>query len=143
MPVSYTHLTDYLQESLERVVSRMTNRFISGMASGSVSLKKAALTGNDKTAEVSYSIEIGKKYADFFQGGNSKMDITVAVLDPNTKEVLYDTTISQNINGPGTYEGGVKVPNKVNKTSSTIQMYVKMCIRDRWNIPTVWKKHTG
>lgn len=81
-----SYSTDYLQESLERVVSRMTNRFISGMASGSVSLKKAALTGNDKTAEVSYSIEIGKKYADFFQGGNSKMDITVAVFDPNTKK---------------------------------------------------------
>ncbi|MEI1256773.1 alpha/beta hydrolase-fold protein [Blautia sp. JLR.GB0024] len=121
-----SYSTDYLQESLERVVSRMTNRFISGLASGSVSLKKAALTGNDKTAEVSYSIEIGEKYADFFQGGNSKMDITVAVLDPNTKEILYDTTISQNINGPGTYEGGVKVPNKVNKTSSTIQMYVNL-----------------
>lgn len=116
----------YLQESLERVVSRMTNRFFSGMASGNVSLKKAALTGNDKTAEVNYSIEIGNKYAEFFQGGNSKMDITIAVLDPSTKEVLYDTTISQTINGPGKYEGGVKVPNKVNKTSSTIQMYADL-----------------
>lgn len=117
---------EYLQESLERVVNRMTSRFISGMVSGSVTLKKAALTGNDKAAEVNYSIEIGKKYAEFFQGGNSKMDITVEVLDPATREILYDTTISQNISGPGTYEGGVKVPNKVNNTSSTIQMYINL-----------------
>ncbi len=50
------------------------------------------------------------------------MDITISVIDPNSKETLHEITLKEEVSGPGTYTGKADILNVVNGSSSTVKL---------------------
>lgn len=116
----------FLSESLNRIMSRFTSHFLSGIVSGSVTLERAAMTAQEEGTEAEYSFTVGDIYSSF--AGNAQMDVELKlqVVDPDTDEVLYETTAQDTVTGPGTYEGTIPVENAVNNSSSNVNVTVNI-----------------
>ena len=113
---------EFLNESLRRVVNRFTDRFTSGLISGTISLEKVALTSKDDTATIQYSVKVNDNFTSYFDGTKTDIDITISVIDPNSKETLHEITLKEEVSGPGTYTGKADILNVVNGSSSTVKL---------------------
>lgn len=110
----------FLTESVARVMDRLTSRMLANTVYGTMTLKKAALSSADETAEALYSVTTGEALA-VFADAAPVMEILFTVTDPATGEVLDRQTV------PGAaLEGGCAVANAVNGTSSVVSMSVRM-----------------
>ncbi len=110
----------FLTESVARVMDRLTSRMLADTVYGTMTLKKAALSAADETAEALYSVTTGAALAAFTDVA-PVMEIVFAVTDPATGEVLDQQVV------PGAaLEGGCAVANAVNGTSSVVSMSVRM-----------------
>ena len=110
----------FLTESVARVMDRLTSRMLADTVYGTMTLKKAALSAADETAEALYSVTTGAALAAFTDVA-PVMEIVFAVTDPATGKVLDQQVV------PGAaLEGGCAVANAVNGTSSVVSMSVRM-----------------
>lgn len=110
----------FLTESVARVMDRLTSRMLANTVYGTMTLKKAALSSADETAEALYSVTTGEALA-VFADAAPVMEILFTVTDPATGEVLDRQAV------PGAaLEGGCAVANAVNGTSSVVSMGVRM-----------------
>lgn len=110
----------FLTESVARVMDRLTSRMLANTVYGTMTLKKAALSSADETAEALYSVTTGEALA-VFADAAPVMEILFTVTDPATGEVLDRQAV------PGAaFEGGCAVANAVNGTSSVVSMSVRM-----------------
>lgn len=110
----------FLTESVARVMDRLTSRMLANTVYGTMTLKKAALSSADETAEALYSVTTGEALA-VFADAAPVMEILFTVTDPATGEVLDRQAV------PGAaLEGGCAVANAVNGTSSVVSMSVRM-----------------
>jgi len=110
----------FLTESVARVMDRLTSRMLANTVYGTMTLKKAALSSAEETAEALYSVTTGEALA-VFADAVPVMEILFTVTDPATGEVLDRQAV------PGAaLEGGCAVANAVNGTSSVVSMSVRM-----------------
>ena len=110
----------FLTESVARVMDRLTGRMLADVVYGGFTLKKAALSSADETAEALYSVTTGEALAAFADIA-PVMEVVFTVTDPATGEVLDQQVV------PGAaLEGGCAVANAVNGTSSVVSMGVRV-----------------
>ena len=110
----------FLTESVNRVMDRLTSRMLADTVYGTMTLKKAALSSADETAEALYSVTTGSALAAFADAA-PVMEVVFTVTDPATGEVLDCQTVPS-----AALEGGCAVANVVNGTSSVVSMSARM-----------------
>lgn len=115
----------YLKESASRVMNRVSTVATNGIVSGSVSLEKAALTADEKTVTVNYSVTVKEKFASFVSKAQD-VDMVLSIVDPSTKQVLASTTVTEEFAGAGTASGKVKMDNLVNGSASDVRLSVNL-----------------
>ncbi|MCI9340436.1 MAG: sortase B protein-sorting domain-containing protein [Dorea sp.] len=120
---SYTD--DFAKESAGRILNRMTGKVLSGLAKGEVKLEKSALTADEETVDISYSVNISDLFGTFALG-TADMKAYISVIDPDTGEVLDQASEEHKAEKPGQYEGKVVLGNLVNGTSSDVQLSVEI-----------------
>ena len=115
----------FIDESVARVMNRLTVRMLGGCVSGNVSLEKAALTAADETANVRYSVVLGEGFDALVSDGKPLVEIVIDVTDPATGETLDSRIIAQQVAGSGEIAGECAVKNAVNGTTSVVKLSVR------------------
>ena len=110
----------FLTESVRRVMNRLTSRMLEGAVTGTLSLKKAALSNADVSAEALYSIQTGEALAALVPAVPG-MELVFTVTDPATGEVLDQQVLTN-----AALEGGCAVANRVIGASSTVSLSARM-----------------
>ncbi len=110
-------------ESVRRVLDRITNRILSGAASGTVKLEKSVLTADDQEAAAICTVNISEDIR-AFAGGELPLTINVRMLDPDSGEVLAIAGVHQIIPGPGEYTETLELTNAVIGSSATVEMFI-------------------
>lgn len=111
----------FSEESAGRILNRMTQKVLSGLAKGSVVLDKSALTADEETVDITYTVNIADSFGTFVSGA-ADMKAEIAVIDPDTGEALAQTSENHKVEKPGQYTGKVTLDNLVNGTSSEVQL---------------------
>lgn len=115
---------EFLEESVRRIGERMTAYMFRDSMSGIVGLEKAALSEDEESAKVQYSIEITDKISKWTtQIVDAK--IKASVKDPKTGEVLAEESGEIQIAADGKREGELTVDNVVNGTVSDVVLTVE------------------
>ena len=117
-PGSYD--SEFLNESLNRIMDRFTGKFLSDIMSGSVTLERAAMTAQEEGTDALYSFTVSDIYSSFAGSAQTDVELKLQVTDPDTGEVLYTNTAQNTVTGAGTYEGTIHVENAVNNSSSNV-----------------------
>lgn len=115
----------FLTESVARVMNRLTGRMLGGSLSGAIALEKAALTAQDETANIRYSLTFSEAFDALISDGKPAVDVFFKVIDPATGETLAQEIVAQQVMGRGVLEGEREIANIVNGTSATLLMSVR------------------
>ncbi|MBQ4264456.1 MAG: hypothetical protein IJB85_02980 [Clostridia bacterium] len=115
----------FIDESVARVMNRLTARMLGGCVSGGVSLEKAALTAADETANVRYSVVLAEEFDALVSDGKPAVEIVIDVIDPVTGELLDQQIIARQVTGLGEIAGECAVKNAVNGTTSAVKLGVR------------------
>ncbi len=115
----------FAEESVRRVLSRMTGRILSGAANGSVKLEKSALTADETEAKAVCTVTVTDTVSKFVEG-DLQLTINLAVNDPVTGDLLATAGVGQLIHGPGEYTEELAFDNSVNGSSAEVKMSVTL-----------------
>lgn len=110
---------EFLQESVRRVSDNLTKYMLGSTITGTLKLENATLPAEEKNAKAMFSIDVANTINDFTLR-DFEMEVTASVVDPETGEVLAENSDVIKVTDDGTYEGEIKVDNKVNDTSSEV-----------------------
>lgn len=114
----------FINESANRIADRLTSTMLDGLATGTISLSKTALTSSEASAEVTYSATITDKLASFVD--KTSVEVVVSVVDPETNEVLASASETGEVEGTGEFAKTITIDNKVNGNSSNVVLSVKL-----------------
>ena len=111
----------FAEESVQRVLARMTSRILSGAASGTVRLEKTTLTADDAEAKAICTVTVTDAITRFAEG-ELPLIISLQLQDPKTGEDLASTGVWQMIPGPGEYTEELTLTNSVKGSSADVKL---------------------
>ena len=111
----------FAEESVQRVLARMTSRILSGAASGTVRLEKTTLTADDAEAKAICTVTVTDAISRFAEG-ELPLIISLQLQDPKTGEDLASTGVWQTIPGPGEYTEELTLTNSVKGSSADVKL---------------------
>jgi len=115
---------EFLQESVARIGERLTKYMLKDSISGIVDLEKISLPEEEKSAKVSYTIEITDEI-NKWSANTIDTVVNVSVKDPKTGEVLAKENGEIQLAAGGKRDGELNVDNIVNGTSSDVVLSVE------------------
>ncbi len=119
----------FAEESVRRVLDRMTKRILSGAVSGSVKPVRSALTAADDQIQVTCTVNVTEDILTFAEG-ELPLIITLNLTDPATGESLASSGMMEMIPGPGEYTETLELTNGITGANAAVKLSVTLLDTD-------------
>lgn len=116
---------EFLNESIARMSDRFKTYMLGDIITGTVKLENATLPEEEADAKVLYSVDVANTINDFTLK-DFDMEVEALVVDSVTGEVLDQNNATVAVTDDGTYDGEIKVDNKVNGETSDVILSVNI-----------------
>lgn len=112
---------NFEKKSVDEAIKGINRRITQNLVTGSLTLTPQSALESVEEIEASYRLQVSDTYSTFY-GTKSKMDVSIALINPDNSQVLETVSVGEFEVGAGLVEGTVAIPNRVENVSTSVAL---------------------